>query len=81
LSASKFWLGAEHVRRWREANVGLLATSVRSTGWMFGSLLLSYLAEFLLVWLAGSAAFSRMWIPGATYSPLFACWLWRRVRA
>jgi hypothetical protein len=81
LSASKFWLGAEHVRRWREANGGLLATSVRATVWMFGSLLLSYLAEFLLVWLARSAAFNRVWLPAATYSPLLACWLWRRVRA
>ena len=42
LSASKFWLGAEHVRQWREANGGLLHTSIRATGWMFGALFFSY---------------------------------------
>ena len=81
LSASKFWLGAEHVRQWREAHGGLLVTSVKATVWMFGGLFLSYAAEFLLVFAAQSAAISRMWLPAATYSPLLACWLWRRVHA
>jgi hypothetical protein len=69
------------VRQWREAHGGLLVTSAKATVWMFGALFLSYIAEFLLVFAAQSAAISRMWLPAATYSPLLACWLWRRVHA
>jgi hypothetical protein len=79
LSALKFWLGAEHVREWRETHGGLLVTSAKATVWMFGGLFLSYIAEFLLVFAAQSAAISRMWLPAATYSPLALVWFWRRL--
>jgi len=81
LSASKFWLGAEHVRQWRREHGGLLVTSVWATLWMFSSLFLSYVAEFLLIWFARPTALNRMWLPAATYSPLLFAWLWRRVSA
>ena len=81
LSAAPWRQGAEAVRQWREAHGGLLVTSAKATVWMFGALFLSYIAEFLLVFAAQSAAISRMWLPAATYSPLLACWLWRRVHA
>jgi hypothetical protein len=81
LSAAPWRQGRNAVHRWREANGGLLRTSIRATGWMFGALFLSYVAEFLLAFAAQSAAISRMWLPAATYSPLLACWLCRRVRA
>jgi hypothetical protein len=77
LSASKFWLGAEHVRQWREEHGGLLATSMWATAWMFGGLFLSYAAEFLLLFLVRGAS-GRAWLPVATYSPLAFVWLWRR---
>jgi hypothetical protein len=79
LSASKFWLGAEHVRQWREANGGLLHTSIRATGWMFGALFFSYAAEFLMLFLVRPSPSGRALLPLFTYSPLLACWLWRRV--
>ena len=80
LSAAPWRQGAEAVRQWREAHGGLLVTSVKATVWMFGALFLSYIAEFLLVFAARSAAISRMWLPAATYSPLAFAWLWRRSR-
>ena len=76
LSASKFWLGAEHVRQWREAHGGLLHTSILACGWMFGALFFSYVAEGAFLFLARSFA----WLPAATYSPLAFAWCWRRVR-
>ncbi|MGB6625480.1 MAG: hypothetical protein WBE43_11915 [Candidatus Acidiferrales bacterium] len=78
LSATPWRRGAEAVREWREAHGGLLITSVWATAWMFAALFFSYLAEFLLVFLARSG---RMWLPAATYSPLAFCWVWRRCRA
>jgi len=80
LSAAPWRQGAEAVRQWREAHGGLLVTSAKATVWMFGALFLSYIAEFLLVFAARSAAISRMWLPAATYSPLAFAWLWRRSR-
>jgi len=77
LSACKFWLGAEHVRQWREAHGGLLHTSIIATVWMFGALFFSYAAEFLLIVTARGAT----WLPVATYSPLAFCWLWRKAHA
>ena len=76
LSASKFWLGAEHVRQWREAHGGLLHTSILACGWMFGALFFSYVAEGAFLFLTRSFA----WLPAATYSPLAFAWCWRRVR-
>jgi len=35
---------------------------------MFGALFFSYLAEFLLVFLAQSAASGRAWLPAAIHS-------------
>ena len=75
LSASKFWLGAEHVRQWREAHGGLLHTSILACGWMFGALFFSYVAEGAFLFLTRSFA----WLPAATYSPLAFAWCWRRV--
>jgi hypothetical protein len=80
LSAAPWRQGRDAVHRWREANGGLLVTSAKATVWMFGALFLSYIAEFLLVFAAQSAAISRMWLPAATYSPLAFVWLWRRSR-
>jgi len=79
LSASKFWLGAEHVRQWREEHGGLLHTSLWACGWMFGSLFFSYVAEFLLVFLVRGAS-GRALLPFFTYLPLAFCWAWRRIR-
>jgi hypothetical protein len=79
LSASKFWLGAEHVRQWRAAHGGLLHTSMWATAWMFGGLFFSYVAEFLMLFLVRPSASGRALLPVFTYSPLLACWLWRRV--
>lgn len=73
--------GAEAVRLHREAHGGLLIASAWATCWMFGALFFSYVAEFLLVFLARSGPFGRMWLPAATYSPLAFCWVWRRCRA
>ena len=81
LSSAPWRHGAEAVRQWREAHGGLLVTSAKATVWMFGALFLSYIAEFLLVFAAQSAAISRMWLPAATYSPVAFCWLWRRSHA
>jgi hypothetical protein len=81
LSSAPWRRGAEAVREWREAHGGLLVTSMWATAWMFAALFFSYLAEFLLVFLARSGSFGRMWLPAATYSPLLFAWLWRRVRA
>src|SRR5579864_5973544 len=59
LSACKFWLGADHVRQWRADHGGLLHTSIRATGWMFGSLLASYVAEFTMLFLFRPSPSSR----------------------
>jgi hypothetical protein len=77
LSASKFWLGADHVRQWRAERGGLLHTSIIGCGWMFGALICSYAAESLLVFLLRGTASGRMLLPAATYSPLGFAWLWR----
>jgi hypothetical protein len=74
LSACKFWLGAQHVRQWREEHGGLLHQSFIATGWMFSALFASYGAELLLVWFTRSPA----WLPAATYSPLAFAWVWRQ---
>ena len=79
ISAAPWRRGAEAVREWREAHGGLLATSMWATAWMFAALFFSYFAEFLLVFLARSGSFGRMWLPAATYSPLAFAWFWRRV--
>jgi hypothetical protein len=80
LSACKFWLGAEHVRQWGEVNGGLLHTSVIATGWMFGALFTSYLAEFLMLFLVRPSASGGAMLPIFTYSPLAFAWIWRHAR-
>jgi hypothetical protein len=77
LSASKFWLGAEHVRQWREEQGGLLVASAWATCWMFGALFFSYVAEGAFLFTTRSLS---PWLPAATYSPLALCWLWRHSR-
>jgi hypothetical protein len=80
LSGSKFWLGAEHVRQWRREQGGLLVSSMKATAWMFFGLVGSYAAEFLMLFLVRPSASGRALLPAATYSPIFICWCWRRVR-
>lgn len=65
------------MHRWREANGGLLHTSIRATGWMFGALFFSYVAEFLMLFLVRPSASGRALLPIFTYSPLAFAWLWR----
>ena len=79
LSASKYWLGAEHVRQWRAAHGGLLHTLMRATAWMFGGLFFSYVAEFLMLFLVRPSASGRALLPVFTYSPLAFTWAWRRL--
>jgi hypothetical protein len=81
LSACQFWLGAEHVRQWREEHGGLLHTSIIATGWTFFGLLASFAAEFLLIFFIRPSPSGRALLPLFTYSPLFACWCWRRFHA
>ena len=80
LSACKFWLGAEHVHRWREANGGLLHTSVIACGWMFGALICSYVAEFTMLFLFRPSPSARTLLPVFTYSPVAFAWIWRHTR-
>jgi hypothetical protein len=80
LSACKFWLGAEHVRQWREANGGLLHTSLVGCFWMFGALICSYIAEFAMIFLVRPSASGRALLPIFTYSPLAFAWIWRHAR-
>ena len=67
-----FWTGPWSCCFWV-----LLYTSIIATGWMFGALFASYLAEFLFIFIARSDA--RPWLPAATFSPLGLAWCWRRV--
>jgi hypothetical protein len=80
LSACKFWLGAEHVRQWREANGGLLHTSVIACGWTFGALICSYVAEFTMLFLFRPSPSARTLLPVFTYSPVAFAWIWRHTR-
>jgi hypothetical protein len=79
LSACKFWLGAEHVRQWRAEHGGLLHTSVMASMWMFGSLIASSAAEFLMIFLVRPSPSARALLPVFTYSPVAFAWLWRRL--
>ena len=77
LSAAPWREGGHAVREWREARGGLLHTSLIATGWMFGALFFSYVAEFAFLFVSRNGA----WLPVATYSPLAFCWLWRKANA
>jgi hypothetical protein len=77
LSACPWRQGGDAVRQWREAHGGLLHASIIATGWTFGALFFSYVAEFLLIVTTRGA----VWLPMATYSPLAFCWLWRKAHA
>jgi hypothetical protein len=79
LSSAPWRQGADAVHRWREANGGLLHTSVIACGWTFGSLLASYAAEFLMIFLVRPSPSARTLLPVFTYSPLFFAWCWRRL--
>jgi hypothetical protein len=74
LSACPWREGGAAVRQWREEHGGLLHTSLIATGWMFGALFFSYVAEFAFLFVSRNGG----WLPVATYSPLAFCWLWRR---
>jgi hypothetical protein len=75
-SSIRVWQKAGKLRQWRGDHGGFIRTNVLATAWMFGSLFASYAAELLMVWKADPSW--RPWLPAATYSPVFACWLWRR---
>ena len=80
-SAMPWRQGRSAVLRWREANSRLLVTSARATlVWMFGALFLSYLAEFLMIFLVRPSPSGRALLPVFTYSPLAFAWLWRHAR-
>ena len=78
LSAAPWRQGAEAVHRWREANGGLLHTSIQATGWMFGALICSYVAEFTMLFLFRPSPSARTLLPVFTYSPVAVAWIWRR---
>ena len=80
LSAAPWRQGRDAVLRWREANGGLLHTSIRATGWMFLGLFASYAAEFLMLFLVRPSASGRALLPIFTYSPLAFAWVWRQAR-
>ena len=79
LGADLFATQRRAVRQWREANGGLLHTSIRATGWMFGALFFSYAAEFLMLSLVRPSPSARTLLPVFTYSPLCFAWCWRRL--
>jgi|SRR5882672_3282443 len=79
-SAMPWRQGREAVHAWREANGGLLHTSMLATAWMFGALFFSYVAEFLMLFLIRPSPSGRALLPFFTYSPLAFAWLWRHVR-
>lgn len=76
LSSVHVWNRRGRLKEWREDHGGLIATCFRSTCWLFGSIFLSFAAEFAFIFTFSSARFR--WLALATYSPLFFCWLWRR---
>ena len=80
LSAAPWRQGAEAVHRWREANGGMLDTSIRATGWMFGALICSYVAEFTMLFLFRPSPSARTLLPVFTYSPVAFAWIWRHAR-
>jgi hypothetical protein len=77
LSAAPWRQGRDAVHRWREANGGLLHTSILATCWMFLGLFASYAAEFLMIFLVRPSASGRALLPFFTYSPLCFAWCWR----
>jgi hypothetical protein len=80
LSAAPWRQGADAVHRWREANGGLLHTSIRATGWMFGALICSYNAEFTMLFLFRPSPSARALLPVFTYNPVAFAWIWRHAR-
>ena len=79
LSAAPWRQGAEAVHRWREANGGLLHTSVIACGWTFGALISSYVVEFTMLFLFRPSPSARALLPVFTYSPLCFAWCGRRL--
>jgi hypothetical protein len=77
LSAVPWRKGAAAVRRHREERGGLWVASARATAWLFGSIILSFAAEFALVF---AGIHSRSTLPLATYTPLLFAWVWRKAR-
>jgi hypothetical protein len=57
----------------------LLHTSVMASMWMFGSLIASSAAEFLMIFLVRPSPSARALLPVFTYSPVAFAWLWRRL--
>ena len=79
LVGSRFWRGAAHVRAWRAAHGGYVATSLKATGWMFFGLLASYLCELAAVFLLRPSPTTIHLFPLATYAPVLPA-LWRAAR-
>ena len=80
LSAAPWRQGRDAVHRWREANGGLLHTSVIACGWTFGALICSYVAEFTMLFLFRPSPSARTLLPVFTYSPVAFAWIWRHTR-
>jgi len=76
LSSVHAWNRIGRLKEWREDHGGIFATVSRATGWLFGSIFLSFTAEFAFIFIFSSAQFR--WLALATYSPLFFCWCWRK---
>lgn len=76
---SRFWRGAESVKAWRAARGGYVRSCMKSTGLMFGALILSYLAEFIYIFTVPGTPEFRALLPLVTYSPA-ALALWSAVR-
>jgi hypothetical protein len=74
---SRFWKGREAVLEWRARHGGYIRNSISGTGWMFGSLIASYCAEFVFLYFLPGAP--RFLLPVVGYSPV-ALALWSAAR-
>lgn len=76
LVGSRFWLGAAHVRAWRAAHGGYLATSLKATAWMFFGLFASYTCELCVIFLLPPSPLAMRLFPLATYAPTLFALVW-----
>ena len=78
-SSARVWQRAGRLHEWRRDHGGIFRTLQRACGWLAFGIMGSFLAEIAFCALFRGSP--RMWFtlfPLASYSPLFACWLWRR---
>ncbi len=76
LVGSRFWLGAAHVRAWRAAHGGYLATSLKATAWMFFGLIGSYACELVVIFLLSPSRLAIRLFPLSTYAPVLLALAW-----